>query len=50
MNGEDKLLNTETQLTKMIETVVDKVKPTECNLHSQLIKDFQNDISGLTVE
>ncbi len=50
MNREDKLLNTETQLTQMIETVVDKVKPTECNLHSQLIKDFQDDINSLSRE
>ncbi len=50
MNREEKLLDTETQLTKMVETVIDKVKPTECNLHSQLIKEFQLSIADLRCE
>ncbi len=46
----DDFLTTETKLTEMINKVVDKVKPTECNLHAQLIKEFQEDINGLCRE
>ena len=40
----------EEQLGELVEKVIEKVKPTECNLHSQLIKEFQLSIADMRCE